>query len=70
MAGDRLLTVQEAAERIRSSPESVRRWIRQGRIKAFRPGGTRLGYRIPEPEVERFLTSRGSGADDADGAQR
>lgn len=69
MAEGRLLTVQEAAERIRSSPESVRRWIRQGRIKAFRPGGTKLGYRIPEPEMERFLTSRGSGADEGDPAR-
>jgi excisionase family DNA binding protein len=52
------LTVKEAAERIRSTPESVRRWIRQGRLVAFRPGGTKLGYRIPEQELERFLTTR------------
>ncbi|MBI2755658.1 MAG: helix-turn-helix domain-containing protein [Chloroflexi bacterium] len=56
MSEGRLLTVHEAAERIRSSPETVRRWIRQGKLSAVRPGGAKLGYRITEAEIERFLT--------------
>lgn len=51
----RLLTVREVAERIRSSPETVRRWLRQGKLRGFRPGGSKLGYRVPESELNRFL---------------
>jgi excisionase family DNA binding protein len=55
MSEQRLLTVREVAERIRSSPETVRRWLRQGKLHGFRLGGTKLGYRVPEGELERFL---------------
>ncbi len=57
MSEQRLLTVREVAERIRSSPETVRRWLRQGKLRGFRPGGTKLGYRVPEAELERFLSA-------------
>jgi excisionase family DNA binding protein len=59
MSQERLLTVREVAERIRSSPETVRRWLRQGKLRGFRPGGTKLGYRISEAELERFLAASG-----------
>jgi excisionase family DNA binding protein len=52
---ERLLTVREVAERLRSSPETVRRWLRRGRLRGFRPGGTKLGYRVPESELQRFI---------------
>ena len=55
MNEQRLLTVREVAERVRSSPETVRRWLRQGKLRGFRPGGTKLGYRVPESELQRFL---------------
>ena len=55
MSEQRLLTVREVAERIRSSPETVRRWLRQGKLRGFRLGGTKLGYRVPESELQRFL---------------
>ena len=55
MSEQRLLTVREVAERIRSSPETVRRWLRQGKLRGFRPGGTKLGYRVPEGELQRFI---------------
>ncbi len=61
MAEERLLTVREVAERIRSSPETVRRWLRQGRLRGFRPGGTKLGYRVLESDLQRFL----SGSDES-----
>lgn len=51
----RLLTVREVAERLRSSPETVRRWLRQGKLRGFRPGGTKLGYRVSEEELQRFI---------------
>ena len=55
MNEQRLLTVREVAERLRSSPETVRRWLRQGKLRGFRPGGTKLGYRVPETELVRFI---------------
>jgi excisionase family DNA binding protein len=61
MPEQRLLTVREVAERIRSSPETVRRWLRQGKLRGFRPGGTKLGYRVPESELQRFLADLNHG---------
>jgi excisionase family DNA binding protein len=55
MEGDRLLTVGEVAERLRTTPETVRRWMRAGRLNGVRLGGTKLGWRIPASEVERLL---------------
>ncbi len=55
MAGSRLLTVAEVAERLRTHPETVRIWLRQGKLRGRRLGGTRLGWRVSEAELERFL---------------
>jgi len=61
MEKDRLLTVQEVADQLRASPETVRRWLRQGQLRGIRLGGTKLGYRIPESEVRHFLAERFEG---------
>jgi excisionase family DNA binding protein len=61
MNEQRLLTVREVADRLRSSPETVRRWLRQGKLRGFRPGGTRLGYRVSESELQRFLAQPNQG---------
>ena len=50
-----MLTVAEVAERLRINPETVRVWLRQGKMQGFLPGGDRMGYRIPESEVARVL---------------
>jgi excisionase family DNA binding protein len=55
MDSEQLLTVQEVATRLRVNPETVRRWLRQGRIRGALLGGDRAGYRIPASEVDRFL---------------
>jgi excisionase family DNA binding protein len=55
MTEERLLTVREVADRLRASTETVRRWLRRGRLRGFRPGGTKLGYRVPESELQRFI---------------
>jgi excisionase family DNA binding protein len=52
---ERMYTVHEVAERLKANPETVRRWIRTGRIKGVMPGGQKLGYRILESELERLL---------------
>lgn len=45
----RLLKVQEAAEAHRVEPDTIRRWIREGRLPATRnPAGH---YRIAEEDV-------------------
>lgn len=55
MGDDPLLTVQEVATRLRINPETVRRWLRLGKLQGTLMGGDRGGYRIAESEVERFL---------------
>jgi excisionase family DNA binding protein len=55
MQKESVLTVSEAAERLRVNPETVRVWLRNGKMRGYRPGGDRIGYRIPESEVERVL---------------
>jgi len=55
MGDERLLTVSEVAERVRASEETVRRWLKAGRLRGAMLGGKKLGYRIAESELERFI---------------
>ena len=58
---EKLLEVAVVAKRLRKCPETVRRYIRSGRLRAARaPGETRGGnYLVPESAVSEFLaTSR------------
>lgn len=50
----RPLTVLEAARHAGRSPETVRRWIRQGRLRARRIGA---GYLIDEADLTATLAS-------------
>ena len=50
-----MLTVREVAARVRAHEVTVRRWLETGRLKGYRPGGRKLGWRVPSSEVERFL---------------
>jgi excisionase family DNA binding protein len=50
-----LLNVREVAARMRVSEWTVREWLRQGRIRGLRPGGTKAGWRISEAELARFI---------------
>ena len=52
---ERMYTVREAATEIGAQEETIRRWLRVGRIEGVMPGGQKLGYRIPAREVERIL---------------
>ena len=58
MEEERLLTVKEVAERLRANPQTIRRWLREGRLEGVMPGGEKLGYRIPESEVRRILQGK------------
>jgi excisionase family DNA binding protein len=55
MVEEKLYTVDEAAEYLKVSPFTLRDWLRADRIHGFRMGGTRLGWRIPESELKRFV---------------
>lgn len=55
MTDDELLTVDEFAARLKIHPETVRIWLRSGRLHGSRPGGTRLGWRIPAGELQRIV---------------
>lgn len=52
-----MLTVEEAADRLRVHAETVRRWLRSGRLRGNLLS-ERAGYRIPASEVERLLTGQ------------
>ena len=58
-----LLTVEQAADYLQVSQSSIRSYIRQGRLKAFRIAGKRKVL-IPRVELLGLLEpARGNGAD-------
>ena len=60
MQGEPLLKVHEVAQRLRVGPETVRRWLRSGKLRGSKISPTRGGYRIPESEIARLLRGDGS----------
>jgi excisionase family DNA binding protein len=52
---EELLPLPEAAERLGVSVYTVRRWIKDGKLKAFKPGKE---YRVREGDLEEFLAAR------------
>ncbi len=61
--GVKMLRVEEVAQAIGTTPDTIRRWLRDGKLRGVRPGGTKMGWRIPESEVERVLTGGGEQAE-------
>ena len=56
---DKLLTPEEAAERLSVSPKGVKNWLRQGKLRGLKVG--RL-WRISESDLGAFLdASRAAG---------
>ena len=55
MGDEALMTVPEVAARLRVQEETIRRWLRNGRLKGVLLS-RRGGYRIPASEVARFLS--------------
>ncbi len=47
-----LLTVNEAAQRLKCHPQTVRRWIGSGRLGAVKVGDL---VRVPEPELAKVV---------------
>ena len=54
---EELYTVQEVATRLKMHPESGRRFIRQGRLRAVKIGAsTRPKLRVSESDLKEFLS--------------
>ncbi|HEV2107657.1 MAG TPA: helix-turn-helix domain-containing protein [Thermomicrobiales bacterium] len=54
MSSEQLWTVEEASARLRIHPESLRRWLREGKVAGYRLS-RRAGWRVPEEEIQRLL---------------
>jgi excisionase family DNA binding protein len=54
---EKLLTLDEVADQLSVTVETVRRWIRSGEMEAIDLGG-RAGYRVSESALERFIKER------------
>ncbi|MDP9471600.1 MAG: helix-turn-helix domain-containing protein [Chloroflexota bacterium] len=54
---DRMLTVDQVAERLQVNEQTVRRWLRQGQMAGI-PFGGRTGWRVAEEELQAFLDRR------------
>jgi excisionase family DNA binding protein len=67
MTGERLFTVDEVAAYLRVSAETVRRWLRDGRMHGHLLT-LQSGWRIPESELTRVLRE-GTGRRPSDAAQ-
>jgi excisionase family DNA binding protein len=65
MSDGRMLTVSEVADRLRLKPETVRRWLRSGKLRGVSLGSDSAGWRVPQSEVERLLA--GSNQEDSEG---
>jgi excisionase family DNA binding protein len=52
---EELLSPEEASQRLGVSVYTVRRWIKEGKLRAFRPGKE---YRIREADLEEFFRAR------------
>lgn len=63
MGSERLYTVQEVFEvlqtnKITSNIESVRRWLRQGKIEGVVPARKKDGWKVTQSALDRFLAER------------
>ena len=54
MSEDRWLTVVQIAQRLQVHQETVRRWLRDGRLQGRNFGG-KSGYRVREKDLDAFM---------------
>ena len=57
MVDERMFTVPDVAARLQVSEETVRTWLRSGRLRGLRPGGRRAGWRVRQSDLERFMAA-------------
>ncbi|MDZ4132274.1 MAG: helix-turn-helix domain-containing protein [Dethiobacteria bacterium] len=56
---EQALTPDEAARILKVSPQTVRRWLRDGSIKCTKVGGGKL-WRISQATIDHYLESSSS----------
>jgi excisionase family DNA binding protein len=54
-AAERFYTISEVARRLEVSDQSIRRWVKAGELRAYKP---KKEYRIAESDLEEFLKER------------
>ncbi|HLZ73350.1 MAG TPA: helix-turn-helix domain-containing protein [Dehalococcoidia bacterium] len=69
MATARDLTVKEVAERLGTHPETVRRWLQSGRLRGYRPGGDKLGWRVRREDLEQYIAVRTNAPEGEDNSE-
>ncbi len=66
MTTERYLTAEQVAARMQVNPETVRRWLRSGRLRGFLAGSARGGWRVAESDLQDFIRANRPGdGDDA-----
>jgi len=58
---DELLTIDEVAAELKLHPDTIRRYIREGKLKQIRVGGTAI--RIRRSELDRFIREGEEGSE-------
>ncbi len=51
---DKLMTVEQVADRLQVNEQTVRRWLREGELMGV-PFGGRTGWRVSEEDLQAFL---------------
>lgn len=49
------LTSDQAAAEIGTTVRTIHKWLHAGKIRGVKPGGDKMGWRIPRSEVDRIL---------------
>ena len=62
---DRLLTVDQVAERLQVNEQTIRRWLREGELTGV-PFGGRTGWRVSEEDLQEFLDRRRSAIEEGE----
>lgn len=52
------LTLQEVADLLAIKVETVRGWVRAGRLPVLGLGSGRAGYRVRRADLDRFIAER------------
>jgi excisionase family DNA binding protein len=60
MTDERYWRVPEVADHLRVDPETVRRWLRAGKLRGMLLS-QQGGYRVPDSELRRFIAERQGG---------